>query len=368
MKPPYKHSGFTLVEVLVAASIVVVLMVVLLGMTDQTQRLVRSTSAKVEQFQESRVAFESMTRRLAQATLNTFWDYDDPAQPTRYIRAAELRFRSGSMKNLTGGVGPSGNLQPSHGVFFNAPMGTVDPMKSPTLMPLDHLMNTWGYFVEIGSDADKLPAFLKATVEPRKRYRLMELMQPSEQLGVYTPSAQKLFSTAWFAPFIKSADRPVRVIAENIVALIVMPRLSVADEALWKKQNPSKPGPFLAPSYQYDSANPANTNKADPLLNTINQLPPVVQVVMVAIDEPSARRLEDRYGSDQYLGINYTPDQLTSLNLFTDPAVLDDNATTGKTGDLSRIQNSLVSRKLSYRIFSTNVSIRGAKWSRSQVN
>ena len=91
MKPHRKHSGFTLVEVLVSAGIVVVLMVVLLGMTDQTQRLVRSTSAKVEQFQEARVAFEAMTRRLAQATLNTYWDYDNPTKPTKYIRSAELR-------------------------------------------------------------------------------------------------------------------------------------------------------------------------------------------------------------------------------------------------------------------------------------
>ena len=128
-------------------------MVVLLGMTDQTQRLVRSTSAKVEQFQDARVAFEAMTRRLSQATLNTFWDYDNPTQPTRYIRAAELRFRSGPMKNLTGGAG-LGGLQPGHGVFFQAPIGLVDPLKSPSLIPLDHLMNTWGYFIETGSDAD----------------------------------------------------------------------------------------------------------------------------------------------------------------------------------------------------------------------
>lgn len=367
MKPHRKHSGFTLVEVLVSAGIVVVLMVVLLGMTDQTQRLVRSTSAKVEQFQEARVAFEAMTRRLAQATLNTYWDYDNPTKPTRYIRSAELRFRSGSMKNLTGGLGLNGNPQPSHGVFFHAPIGLVDPVQSPTLTSLDHLINTWGYFVEIGSDADKLPTFLQKAVDPRKRYRLMELMQPSEKLGIYTPSAQIPFATTWFAPYIKSADRPARVLAENIVALIVLPRLSVADEELWKKQKGSKTGPILAPSYQYDSSNATNVNRLDPLLNTINQLPPVVQVVMVAIDEPSARRLEDLNGSDPYLGINYSPDSLSGLTLFTDPASLDDNAS-GKLGDLTRIQNLLVSKKASYRIFSTNVSIRGAKWSRSQVN
>jgi uncharacterized protein (TIGR02599 family) len=326
----------------------------------------------VEQFQDARVAFEAMTRRLAQASLNTYWDYDNPTQPTRYVRAAELRFRSGPMKTLTGGTG-LGGPQPSHGVFFQAPLGLVDPLKSPSLIPLDHLINTWGYFLEIGSDADKLPTFLQKHVDPRSRYRLMELMQPSEKLGIYTPAAQNPISTTWFAQFIKSTDRPVRVLAENIVALVVLPRLSVADEALWKKQKGSKTAPILAVDYKYDSSNPANPNKADPLLNTINQLPPVVQVVMVAIDEPSARRLEDLYGSnaDKFLGINYSPieaGQYQGQSLFTDPASLDDNASTGKAGDLTKIQDLLVSRKLSYRIFSTNVIIRGAKWSRSQIN
>ncbi len=71
MKIPSRTAGFTLVEVLVSAGIIVVIMVVLLAMTDQTQRLVKSTSAKVEQFQQARVAFEAMTRRLAQASLNS---------------------------------------------------------------------------------------------------------------------------------------------------------------------------------------------------------------------------------------------------------------------------------------------------------
>ena len=62
-----RSAAFTLVEVLVAASIIVVLMGIMLGMTDQTQRLIRSTSSKVEAFQESRAAFESVTRHLSQA-------------------------------------------------------------------------------------------------------------------------------------------------------------------------------------------------------------------------------------------------------------------------------------------------------------
>jgi uncharacterized protein (TIGR02599 family) len=376
MKPNHQKSGFTLVEVLVAAAIIVVLMGVLLAMTDQTQRVVRSTAGKVEQFQGARVGFEAMTRRLAQATLNTYWDYDNPTQPTRYVRSAELRFRSGPMKDLTGGVGPNQNRQPGHGVFFHAPLGSVLPptgsASDQNLNALDHLINTWGYFVEVGSDADSFPPFLQAVVTPRRRYRLMELMQPSEKLGIYTPSAQSPLSTIWFAPLV-NASRPtgnVRVLADNIVALIVLPRLSVADETWWKTQKGSKTPPVLAPNYRYDSSDPSNPNKSDSLLNTINQLPPVVQVVMVAIDEPSAKRLEDQYGTSDpgALGISYSPDPKSGNNLFIDPATLDDNAASGKKGDLTLLQELLASKKASYRVFSSNVSIRGAKWSRGQIN
>ena len=352
-------AGFTLVEVMVASGIVVVIMGVLLAMTDQTQRLVKATSAKVEQFQDARVGFESMTRRLAQATLNAFWDYRYVnGVLTDYQRSAELRFRSGRMKDLNQAGGPGGNLQPGHGVFFQTPNGLVEDQSK--LGSLDHLINTWGYFVELGSDAASLPAFLQGKVDARKRFRLMELMQPSEKLSVY--NFQGAGVNGWFAPALTGANRPVRVLTENVVALIVLPRLSLADEEQWKKlPNHNGKQPSLAPDkYAYDSTELGNRHYgADPILNTKNQLPPVVQVIMVAIDETSARQLEDRNDTDSYLGINYE-------SLFTDPSVLED--VKRKAGDLSNFEKTLINKKISYRIFATNVSIRGAKWSRSQTN
>ena len=357
MKIRRPTAAFTLVEVIVASGIVVVIMGVLLAMTDQTQRLIKSTSSKVEEFQDSRVGFESMTRRLAQATLNTFWDYQYVnGLPSRYQRSAELRFRSGKMKDLNSDGGVEGNLQPSHGVFFQTPNGLVEDSK---LGSLDHLINTWGYFLEVGSDKNSIPSFLNDKVDPRKRFRLMEFMQPSESLSVY--NFQQTASNKWFAPATTSTKRPVRVLAENIVALIVLPRLSLADEEQWKKKNGKKTAPILASStYGYDST-VAGDNKADSILNTKSQLPPVVQVIMVAIDEPSARKLEDKFGSDSWLGINYE-------SYFNNPTALQDTAS-GKAGDLTNfVEKILIPRKVSYRIFSTNVSIRGAKWSRAQTD
>jgi uncharacterized protein (TIGR02599 family) len=352
-----RTAAFTLVEVMVAAGVVVVLMGVLLGMTDQTQRLMKSTSGKVEQFQESRVAFESMTRRLSQATLNTYWDYeyDTNSLPTRYQRTAELRFVSGPTATLVGGSGDS-RKRPGHCVFFHAPNGLVqDQVK---LGSLDNLLNVWGYFLEVGDDKDSLPTFLQGDIPERKRFRLMEFMQPSEQLRTY--EFQKPGAKEWFAPLVTGKDRPVRVLAENVVGLFILPRLSRVDEELWKIQKGTKTNPILAPQYKYDTT---TTTVSDPILNPRNQLPPVVQVVMVAIDEPSGRNLQDRYGSDAYLGVNYTTG-------FLNPANLEDNPSTAEVGDgdLSKLEKLLTEKRASYRIFSTNVSIRGAKWSRNQAN
>jgi len=379
MKTQHHSGGFTLVEVLVAAGIVVVLLVVLLGMTDQTQRLVKATSSKVEQFQEARAAFESMTRHLSQATLNSFWDYvyDANGNPSGYARKAELRFHSGPTKTLNPSGGPGGNLQPGHSVFFQAPLGNVND--TTNLGAMDHLMNTWGYFLEIGTDADKFPSFLQNAVNPRKRYRLMELMEPSEKLSVYRYQ-NDINNRLWFSQALTGTTlpRPVRVLAENVVALVILPRLSLADEKRINP-NPATP-PVLAPNYVYDSTitpaaskNPATaTTLTGTLLNSNNQLPPVVQVIMVAIDEPSARRLEDLYSSDPYLGIGNNPDPLSGQNLFTDPTHLNDSAS-GTPGDLTRLQNLLSSSanpniRASYRIFSSNVNIKGAKWSLNTAN
>ncbi len=356
LNPNPRSAAFTLVEILVTATIIIVLMGILISMTDQTQRLMRSTSAKVEQFQEARVAFEAMTRRLAQATLNTYWDYVyKSGRPTSYQRSAELRFTSGITSKLTGGSGSDGKTRPGHAVFFHTPNGFVDDQN--VFGSLDHLINVAGYFVEVGTDEDSLPPFLRGVIDSRKRFRLMELMQPSEQLKTY--EFQDPNSKNWFTPLLTGPNRPIRVLAENVVALIVLPRLSKADEQQWMKLNGKSTLPILAPKYAYDTT---DATISDPILNPRNQLPPVIQVAMVAIDEPSARRLEDLASSDPNLGIDYS-------KIFTEPSLLEDDRTTSapNDGDLSKLETLLINKKITYRVFSTNVSVRGAKWSRSQA-
>jgi uncharacterized protein (TIGR02599 family) len=356
MKMHRTSSGFTLIEMLVATAVIALILVMLASMADQTQRLVRSTSGKVEQFQEARVAFESMTRRLSQATLSTYWDYAYRTEyqtvagrqtavrvPDRYQRASELRFRSGPMAELTRGRGPNGAHQPMHGIFFQAPNGFVaDPARYGSL---DHLLNSWGYFIESGTDEEMMPPCVRGRVEPRKRFRLMEFMEPAEKLSVY--KFQGARATEWFAPAITAENRPVRVLAENVLALVIMPRF---DRTTEESRRASGKPTNLAPGYRYDTTATA----VDPELNPKNQLPPVVQVTMVAIDETSARKLNDVNRNHPTGGIEFG-------QLFRKPESYD--------SDLASLEQQLTTvHQVAYRVFTTNVSIRGAKWSITQQN
>lgn len=351
-----RQSGFTLVELLVASAVIAVIMAILVGMTSQTQKLVRSTAGKVEQFQGARAAFEVMTRRISEATLNTYWEYAYRTEyqvvsgkqvpvrvPDRYQRASELRFRSGPMAELTRSRGPDGAFQPMHGLFFQAPFGMV--ADRDRLGSLDHLLNSWGFFVELGTDEATMPPFLKGHVEPRKRFRLMEFMEPAEQLRVYqfqTPRA-----TDWFAPVLMRPDRPVRVLAENVCALIVLPKF---DRTTEENRHRAGKSTLLAPGYRYDST----TSTSDPELNPKNQLPPVVQLTMIALDEESANLLQGRNRNHATGGIEFA-------QLFRKPESYD--------ADLAAFEQHLSStHRTAYRVFTTNVSIRGAKWSVTQQN
>ena len=66
--PGGSTAAFTLVELMVSVTVLSLIMVVLMSMTNQITQTWRSTTGKIEQFQEARDGFESMTRKLSQAT------------------------------------------------------------------------------------------------------------------------------------------------------------------------------------------------------------------------------------------------------------------------------------------------------------
>jgi uncharacterized protein (TIGR02599 family) len=228
---------------------------------------------------------------------------------------------------------------------------------------MDNLLNSWGYFIEVGYDLDR-PSFITPAVAPKRwRSRLMEFMQPAEQMAVYDlpyPTATTPWSeiTSWVSTPLNiprtSPTRPVRNLAENVIALILLPKLSAQDEvARGSSAN------ALSPNFIYDStktANPPNT-PGDAEINPKNQLPPIVQVTMVAIDERSAARYVERYGTTAVIGPDTSQMFLNNSKTFEQPG----------TGELAVYERRLVDMGITYRIFTSNVSIRGAKWSRSQT-
>ncbi len=77
----------------------------------------------------------------------------------------------------------------------------------------------------------------------------------------------------------------------------------------------------------------------------MNQLPPILHVAMVAIDEPSAQRI----------CVNDNPPDFGVQSLFRDPKKLD--------ADLATLETTLKAKNLGYQIFQADIGIRGAKWS-----
>jgi uncharacterized protein (TIGR02599 family) len=346
-----ERKGFTLVELLISMVILTLLLMVLVSMTSATQRTWISTTGKIEQFRDAREAFDSITRKLSQATLNTYWDYHYPTgstTPDGYVRQSELRFISGDTKTLTGATNT-----PTHAIFFQAPLGFVN---DTSYSDMENLLNTWGYFIEFADDSLARPDFINKMAHPpglHSRFRLMELMEPANSLTLYNAEVSAggnshYTATDWFTtPFKGSspytaATRPVRVLAENIVALVLLPKLT-------PEEDPT--GILLCPKFSYDSTetNDHNDSAVNAGINWKNQLPPVIQVTMVAVDESSFNRFQS--GSVQ---------PAFAEGLFADPAKY--------AIDLQTLQDNLRSHKINYRVFTTNVSIKSAKWSREQAN
>lgn len=335
-----RRPGFTLVELLVSMAVVSILMLIFATLTDRTANVWRSTRGKVSQFQQARDAFETITRNLSQATLNTYLDYYDKSgarrdpsntasfEPDRYGRYSELRFRSGQAATL---LQQPPAQTPGHAIFFYAPLGESGVAANSAL---NHLLNLTGYYINYGEDTER-PAFLPSA--PTYGFRLFEFKQRTETL-------KPLGGPERWPPDV--ATHPdAHIIARNIVAISFLPKLPGQGPA----GDPSvdKDGNALAPNYEYDSLT-AGQSGVRKELNSLHQLPPIVEVTMVAIDDASAERI----------GRDSTPPDFGLADLFqsADPAV--------RKADLETLLKTLRDQRLNARVFSTEVSLKGSKWSR----
>jgi uncharacterized protein (TIGR02599 family) len=317
---PGRSFSFTIIELLTAIAVFSIILVIVVSITGQASNLWRNSTNKIEAFQSARTGFDLITRNLSQATLNTYLNYDNSTNPQYYLRVSELAYVNGpaGVGNMPGTAGCG------EAVFFQAPLGYATNTAFDG--ELDSLMNTCGYFVSFNTN-NTIPAHVSAT-QNHYRYRLMQLLVPSENNTIYVSSG----NIGWFTNFISQAQ-PV---ADNVITLLVRP------------QDPAIIPSDITTNYVYDSTTNATTT---PQPSTANQLPPFLQVTMVAIDEASAARLD---------------------NGSTSPAVINSALTTGgrftNTGnynrDMSGLEADLNQAHIRYTVFSSAVPIRESKWTK----
>lgn len=322
--------AYTLTEMMVATAILLAIMTMVLGMVQMTSKVWSQSNARLQSFQSARHAFETMTRSLGQATLNTYWGYDNPTTPTQYLRKSELHFISGTAAGLNL---PSALNARTHAFFFQTPLGVDNSAGGSTR--LRSLLNACGYYVAFGSDAAFRPSFL---LSPNKyRYRLYQFLQPTDKLDVFKPG----IANDWFLKPLALAKPPVQPLADNVVALIVLPRRSTDGTGA---------GTVLCPTYSYDTRSAPSTDPRS------NQLPPQVDIILVAVDEPTAERWSKRYGT--------TAPPLGLETLFTQAS--SDSTTFQKLDqDLQTLETTLQAQGANYRVFRTSVLIQESKWSES---
>jgi len=311
-------AGFTILELLVAMTLLILVVGLSLSIMSAVTSAWKANRARLSAFSESRVAFETLTHRLSQATLNTYWDYNDRDNPTRYLRESELHFVQGKAATLLTSVTDTS----TDAVFFVAPLGISN---AANYRPLNKMLTACGFYIRF-SDALNRPAFLNSIVEKRFRFRLYQFLQPGERLSIYATSQ----GTAWFRSDLLNWSFPM---ADNVVGMIL------------RVKYPDAGG--TTTEYAYDSRlNPTPANPPP----TLHQLPPVISVTLMVIDEDSASRLADKFGQAR-------PDILPESTAFSNPNSYET--------DLANWENKLqtFNPKITYRVLSTDIHLRGAKWS-----
>jgi uncharacterized protein (TIGR02599 family) len=318
--PRQARAGWTLLEVFVTLAVLIVAFTVLaefMGSVDQTWR-----TTVTDPFAEAASAFTTVTQHLEVATLDPYRDYVDAGgafraspgaafTPCQLARRSDLDFVCGPTL-----LGTTGRITAADGIFFAEPTGQT---QTDAQEGLDHLVNALGYFVEFGSDSNG-PSLLSAA--PRLRWRLRQIAQPSESLQIFGSAT----SAPWIAQLAGPNATPA-ILAENIIALVVLPERT--------------PGDFtLAPAYAYDSRDASNAL-------TFAQLPPRVRVMLAAIDEASAQRL-------------------AAVNGTAAPALLPPGAfqqAANMDADIAALDSSLTAAKINHRIFQRDLAITTAAWS-----
>lgn len=349
-----KPSAFSLIEMMVAMGILSVLMLMLTVLLDQVQQSWRFAESRISQFREARVAFDLIAKNIGQASLNTYWDLKvgDEGEVEGYFRTSELHFitldRAATALPATATQEPVGQA-----VFFQAPLGFSTKYRN-----LNNLFNGRGYFVSFGSDKLFKPSFVDTP--DRFRYRLMEFRPPAESNQVFQDgqlereAGEPQVFDQWYKQGMGvgegAFETHLNPLAENIVALVVSPRDSLEDPDASRGKTFSD----IAPNYQYDSNfQDQGGTGGDAFSAYSQQVPPLVRLTIVAIDETSAVRNDS--GPSKPAAI-----ESALQGLFSQ--------TENYAKDVETLSERLNAEgsNVNHKVFSSLVMLRSAKWSGSK--
>lgn len=386
---PGAGPAFTLIELLVSVTFLVILMLVVTQVIGIVQRSWVRANSRVSQFREARQAFDTLSRTLSQATLNNYWDNEFDSLGTDaagqqinlakdYFRQSELQFVCGPTGTVIPSAAGSSQNYPGHAVFFQAPLGTASLVSTASSsgtagQPVNtenmvNLLCGRGYFVEWGSDASFRPAFLEQlnnAVPVRNRLRLMEYSPTAEKNRIYDTLLRPITSHSkeWYQDVLTTVVQSTqetaqtraftRPIAENIIALVISPQLEVTGN--------TKVLPYIiAPNYVYDSTlmlNPGASLVENSPQGTQHLLPPLLKVSMVALDERSGEFLSRTENSQMRTQLL----QSIAGKLQNAASLAEElDGVDGKAGTLVQL---LLDQKLNYRVFSTTIALKQARWS-----
>lgn len=351
------RQAFSLLELLVSMTILSALTALLILALSQTQETWARTKERIGQFREARISFETVEKRLSAATVNAYWGYDDPEHPEEYRRQSALHFVAGpAIKLFSSKLPVSG-----HATFFQAPFG-FGGSDAGTLGGgrafdgIEKGVNTWGYFVEFGPDNDAArpmrPEFLDyslAARQPRFRFRLMEYRVPTEKMSLFEQNSkgipildeasERTDLYQWFSDSDRRTTNS-NPIAENILFFGIRPRVP--------GMTPHETA--IAPNYFFDSRRFQWSSSSSLLARqTRHQIPPVVDLFLVALEEPSFARYLEREGIEA----------ASALAAYVNERF---NNSKQLEQDLLEVEEYLIELGIQNRVFQTSIAIRTGKW------
>jgi uncharacterized protein (TIGR02599 family) len=390
--PRNRSHGFSLMELMVSTAVLSLLLVMVFQMLNGMQLSWKRTKQVVGEFKEARQAFEDITRRVGQATLNAYMSYRYDTATVQGVQLrvgreiipqSELHFVCGPVANL--GINQKNSRQVgqryTHAVFFQAPFGfCIDPdsQRQTTLRfgRFNNSMNAWGYYIEFNTDELDRPRLLTDlpnAPSPRPRYRLMEFRQPTEYFQAYKLNLRDMANKSsrpqlyrWFTEGLYSVNsewntqvqptgtqgffRTTRVVADNIIAMILRPRAANQIEGV-----AGASAPPIAPDFHYDTRR-FQWEGGVRGQQSRHILPPILDITFVAVDENSFVQ----FAAQEKIRSAEDDPVLVNESYFRESQQFNK--------DLQNLEQDLQRRKLDYRVFTTSVRLRESRWQENNLN